>query len=94
MISLDGVVSVLGANMHIAQMYSPTWTSACARHNCVDGGGVGFGVDSKRLQKAKVSVLIVCSSCNVSLLQPMYRCKRAWVSWWPFSTPCGGKDKH
>jgi hypothetical protein len=39
---------------------------ACAQHNHANGGGVGFGVDSKHLWKAKVNVLIICSSCNVS----------------------------
>jgi hypothetical protein len=39
---------------------------ACLQHNHADGGGVGFGVDSKHLRKAKVNVLIICSSCNVS----------------------------
>jgi hypothetical protein len=24
----------------------------------------------------------------------MYQCKQMQISWWPFSPPCGGKDKH
>ncbi len=33
----------------------------------------------------KASVLIVCSSCNVSQSLPMYECKQTQVSWLPFS---------
>jgi hypothetical protein len=34
--------------------------------NHVDGGGVGFVIDSKHLQEAKVNVLIMCFFYNVS----------------------------
>jgi hypothetical protein len=30
-----------------------------------DGGGVGFGVNSKHLRKVKTSAIIMCSSYNV-----------------------------
>jgi hypothetical protein len=56
-VSSNGVIGVLGTN---------------ARHNCVYGGGVGFRVNSKHLQKVKMNVLIVCSFYNVSQSPPMY----------------------
>jgi hypothetical protein len=36
------------------------------QHNRANGGGVGFGVISKHLQKVITSALIMCSSCNAS----------------------------
>jgi hypothetical protein len=36
-------------NARIAWMYSPTWGKAHVRHNRVDGGGVGFRINSKCL---------------------------------------------
>jgi len=71
-VSLDGVASVFGANVCIAQTYSPTWTKACAQHNHANGGGVGSKNDSNNLQEIVVSALIVCSSYNASQLPPMY----------------------
>jgi len=62
--------------------------------NCADEDGVGFGINSKDLQEIKANALIVCSSCNVSQFPPMYQHKQVQVFWWPFSTPCGGNDKH
>jgi len=44
-----GVVGVFGASARIVQMYSPTWARACAQRNCVNGTGVGYGVNSKQL---------------------------------------------
>ncbi len=41
------------------------------RHNRVNGSEVGFGIDSKCLQEAKASVLMMCSSCNASQLPPI-----------------------
>ncbi len=75
-------------------IYSLTWAHAYAWCNRVDGGGVGFGVIFEDLWEANACALIVCSFCNVSQFVTMYRCKWAWVSWWPFSPPCGGNDKH
>jgi len=65
-ISSNVVASVLGTIVHIIQVYSPTWAKAHAQHNCVDGGGVRFGINSKHLQKTKTDALIVCSSYNAS----------------------------
>jgi hypothetical protein len=93
MVSLDGVASVFGANAHTIRTYSFTWAKVYVRHNHVDGGGVGSGVDSKRLWEVRINVLIMCSSCNASQLPPMYWCKQIQVSWWLFSPPRGGKDK-
>jgi hypothetical protein len=39
-------------------------------------------------------VLIVCSTYNVSQSLVMYQQRWVQVSWWPFSPPCGRKDKH
>ncbi len=41
------------AKARLVQAYSFTWTRAHTQHNHVDGGGVGFGIDSKHLQEAK-----------------------------------------
>jgi hypothetical protein len=41
-----------------------------------------------------MDVLIVCSSCDVSQSPPMYHYKQTRISWWPFSPPHGGNDKH
>jgi hypothetical protein len=49
MVLSDGVTGVLGASARIAQMYSPTWARACVQRNCVNGSGVGYGVNSKHL---------------------------------------------
>jgi hypothetical protein len=72
MVSSDGAIGVLGVSAHIAQVYSLTWARACVQHNHANGSGVGFRVDSKHLQEAKACALIVCSSCNISQLPPMY----------------------
>jgi len=37
-----------------------------AQHTHANGSEVGFGVDSKHLQKVIASALIMCSSCNAS----------------------------
>jgi len=42
MVSIDEAVGVLGVNAHTIWAYSPSWASACAWHNRVDGGGLGF----------------------------------------------------
>jgi len=39
MVSIDEAV---GVNAHTIWAYSPTWASAYAWNNCVDGGGLGF----------------------------------------------------
>ncbi len=50
------------ANAHTTQTNSVKWAKAHAWHNCVDGGEVGFGVNSKHLQvQVRTSVLIMCS---------------------------------
>jgi len=36
MVWTNGVVGVLGTNVHTIQTYSPTWASVCAQHNCVN----------------------------------------------------------
>jgi hypothetical protein len=51
-------------------------------------------MDSKHLQEVKVNALIVCSSCNVFESPPMNCRKQGRISWWPFSLPYEGKDKH
>jgi hypothetical protein len=38
--------------------------------NHANGGGVGFGVNSKHLREARASALIMCSSCNASQCHP------------------------
>jgi hypothetical protein len=65
-VSLNGATSVLGASACTIQAYFHTWTRANAWHNCADGGGVGFRINSKYLLKANASALIVWSSYNVS----------------------------
>jgi hypothetical protein len=71
-VSLDGVAGVLGANALTIRTYSPTWIRACVWHNCVDGGGVGLGIDSEHLREVKMCALIgvphvmppSCHSCT------------------------------
>jgi hypothetical protein len=81
MISIYGVVGVLGVSARIVQTYSPTWASAHVWRNRVDGRGVGFGAIFEDIREANTCALIVCSSCNVSQFLAMYECKWAQVSW-------------
>ncbi len=99
MVSLDGVAGVLEARACTIQMYSLTCHGQGFVHNVillmeVGGSGVGSRIDSKHLRKAKVCALIMCSSCNVSQLPPMYWRKPTQVFWWPLSPPHVKKDKH
>jgi hypothetical protein len=77
---LSNVASVFGISVHTVQTYSPTWGRARVWCNCVDGGGVGFGIDFKHLRKVKANVLIMFSSCKTSQSSPMYQRKQTWVS--------------
>ncbi len=77
MVSINGVVGVLWANVRIDRTYSPTWANARVWHNCANGGGIGSGAIVKDLWEANACVLIVYSSCNVSQSSAMYRHK--WV---------------
>jgi hypothetical protein len=43
MVSVDGVTWVLGANACTIRTHYLTWTTVCAQHNCVNGGGIRFG---------------------------------------------------
>jgi hypothetical protein len=56
----DGAARVLGANACTSQTYSFTWASACAWHNRVDGGGIGYGAMFEDLWEANDCALIVC----------------------------------
>jgi hypothetical protein len=44
MVVADKAAEMLEANACIVWTYIPTWISACAQHNRVDGGGVKFNV--------------------------------------------------
>ncbi len=66
MVSIDGATRMLGANAHIVRTYSPTWTSACAWCNHVDGSGVRSNAFFEDFWEANTCALIICSSCNVS----------------------------
>jgi hypothetical protein len=46
MVLLDGTTCVFEANAHTTQTNSVKWAKAHAWHNCVDGGEVGFGVQT------------------------------------------------
>jgi hypothetical protein len=61
---LEMGLQVCSKLLHILFEHIPL--HACAQHNHVDGDGVGFGINSKHLRKAKTSVLIVYYFCNVS----------------------------
>jgi len=66
MVSSNGAICVFWVNAHITQVYSLTQARVHPWCNRVDGGGVGFGVNFKQLQEAKVNVLIMCSSSKIS----------------------------
>jgi hypothetical protein len=94
MVLADGAERMLKVNAHIVRAYSPTWTSAHAWQNRVNGGGVRSSAIFKDLWEVNTYALIVCSSCNVSQSLAMYQRKWVCIFWWPFSPPCGGNDKH
>jgi hypothetical protein len=78
MVSLDGATCVLEASAHTTQTNSFTWAKTHAHHNHVDGGGVGFGVNSKHLQvQVKANVLIMCSPYTWGKKKGQ-RTKRGW----------------
>jgi len=66
MVVADKATKMLEANACIVWTYIPTWISARAQHNHVDGGGVKFNVIFLNHGEANGCAQIMCSFCNVS----------------------------